>query len=172
MKPIKTIFLFWIGSLIFLQGQTVSLAQTTASIANLLEPLSPEKKALYDQISEDLRCPTCTGLSVLQSDAVFSLQIRKAVLDQVIQGKSKKEIMQFFTERYGLWILREPPTKGFHFFAWLVPIFILIMGPFLLWFFVWRKRQTVSTFGIRSSHEILEEFETKLTALRIKTKQP
>lgn len=143
-----------------------SFAQSTASIAQELNVLAPDQKILFEEISNDLRCPTCTGLSILQSDAPFSLQIRQAVLDQVKTGKKKSEIKDFFTERYGLWILREPPTKGFHFLAWLIPSLLLILGPLLIWFFVWRKRQQVSTFGVRPTSEILKEFEEKLEAQR------
>lgn len=152
-------------TLLILYGQNAS-AQSTASIAKEFDALTPEQKILFEEISNDLRCPTCTGLSILQSDAPFSLQIRQAVLDQVKTGNKKAEIIDFFTERYGLWILREPPKKGFHFLAWLIPSLFLILGPLLIWFFVWRKRQQVSTFGIRPTKEIIKEFEDKLKAQR------
>lgn len=133
---------------------------------NLTEGLSQKELELYKSISGDLRCPTCTGLSILQSDAQFSIQMKEAVREQVLTGKSKSEIFDFFTERYGLWILREPPSEGFHLLAWLIPGLFLLTGPVLIWYFVWRRRRTVLTYGVRSSDIILAEMDKKLSDLR------
>ena len=135
-------------------------------VAEELNRLTAEQKKVFDQASNNLRCPTCTGLSILQSDAPFSLQIRKAVIEQVSMGKNYDEIIKFFTERYGLWILREPPTEGFHFLAWFIPLSILLLGPFFIWFFIWRKRAHISTFGIRATQDIADEFHKKLAELK------
>lgn len=139
-----------------------------ASSKDFSEGLEQKNLDLYKSIAGDLRCPTCTGLSILQSDAEFSNQMKEAVRDQVLSGKSKKEIMEFFTERYGLWILREPPSEGFHVLAWVIPSLLLIAGPLLIWFFVWRKKVNVKTYGVRSTEAILRELEDELGKLREK----
>lgn len=142
-------------------------AQSTASVAEAFNTLSPDQQKLVNDIADQLRCPTCTGLSINQSDAPFSLQIRQAVIGQVLEGQHKKEILDFFTERYGLWILREPPAKGFHFLAWLIPLLAMLLGPCLIWFFIIRKKQEGRVFhGIRSADEIFAEMDEQLTSLR------
>lgn len=120
----------------------------------------------FRDVAGELRCPTCTGLSVLDSDATFSLQIRDIVQEQIRAGKTKPQILDYFTERYGAWILRAPPTKGFNAFAWLFPIALLVLGPPLVWFFVWRKRRVVSTMGVRSADDIIKEMNEALGSLR------
>lgn len=120
----------------------------------------------FRDVAGELRCPTCTGLSVLESDAKFSLQIKDIVKEQVEAGKSKDEILQYFTERYGPWILRSPPAKGFNVLAWLLPIAALLLGPPLVWFFVWRKRRVVSKHGVRSAEDIINEMHGRLDQLR------
>lgn len=122
----------------------------------------------FRDVANDLRCPTCTGLSILDSEAAFSVQIRDLVKEQVAAGKGKREILDFFTERYGPWILRAPPTKGFNALAWALPLGLLILGPPLIWFFVWRKRKFVSTMGVRSNTDILTEMNAELARLRQK----
>ena len=130
----------------------------------LEEDLSPEQKIEFRDISKDLRCPTCTGLSILESDAQFSIQMKTAVKEQVLAGKNKAEIMSFFIERYGLWILREPPKKGFHLVAWALPLSAMIFGPLLLWFFVWRRRITAKSRSIRSTADILSEMDRMIAS--------
>ena len=87
-----------------------------------------EGKLEFRDVAEGLRCPTCTGLSVLESDAKFSTQIKDEVQEQLDKGRSKDEIYKFFVERYGPWILREPPKEGFNFFTWAFPIGLLVFG--------------------------------------------
>jgi len=121
----------------------------------------------FRDIAGDLRCPTCTGLSVLDSDAAFSKQIKDAVREQMAQGKSKDEILKFFVLRYGPWILRAPPSEGFNLIAWILPISILIFGPLIVWVAVWRRRKEVlNVSGVRSSEEIAKEFEAELSRRR------
>lgn len=120
----------------------------------------------YHDIAKDLRCPTCTGLSVLESEAKFSEQIKEIVKEKVKEGKHKEEIFKYFTERYGPWILRAPPKEGFNAIAWLFPIGILLLGPVFVWFFVWRKRKVVSTQGVRPAEAIIKEMTHELELLR------
>ena len=44
-----------------------------------------EEQMHFKSIAGQLRCPTCTGLSVLDSDAPFSLQIQALVKEQIKQ---------------------------------------------------------------------------------------
>lgn len=129
-------------------------------------PSEGEVGQKFRNTAGELRCPTCTGLSVLESDAKFSVQIKSIVEEQVKAGKSKDEILQYFTERYGPWILRSPPKTGFNLIAWLLPIGILLLGPPAVWFFVWRRRRVVSTLGVRPAEAIISEMEERLATLR------
>lgn len=120
----------------------------------------------FRDVAGDLRCPTCTGLSVLESDATFSIQIKEQVAEQMRTGKSKKEIIDFFVDRYGPWILRAPPMQGVNSLAWIVPIAAMLIGPFFIWFFVWRKRQAPTQVQLRSASEIFIEMESALEKMR------
>lgn len=133
----------------------------------------PAEGALGEQfrdVAKELRCPTCTGLSILESDARFSVQIKDLVKEQVEAGKNKQEILQFFTERYGPWILRSPPKTGFNILAWAIPIGMMLIGPILIWLFVWRKRRVITSLGVRPIEAIVEEMNSRLETLRPKTK--
>lgn len=88
----------------------------------------PAALKLYYRMAEDLRCPTCTGLSVLQSDAPFSEQIKSRLQELIDGGGTEAEIRDFFVERYGLWILRTPPKQGMHLILWLIPLVFGLVG--------------------------------------------
>ncbi len=156
--------------LAMLLASTAALAQNSAPIdEDSLKKLYPSEGPIgekFRDVAYELRCPTCTGLSILESDAKFSLQIKDIVKEQVEAGKSKQEILQYFTERYGPWILRSPPAQGFNILAWLLPISALLLGPPAVWFFVWRKRRVVSKQGVRSADDIITEMHTRLNQMR------
>lgn len=130
------------------------------------ESAIPVDEFKFKDVAGELRCPTCTGLSVLDSEAQFSVQIKDEVKKQLAQGKNKEEILAFFTERYGPWILREPPKEGFNYVAWAVPVALLILGPLGVWFFIWRRPVKVATHGVRAADSILKEMEVELGRMR------
>ena len=121
----------------------------------------------FDDVAGQLRCPTCTGLSVLDSDADFSVQIKNNVREQLKKGNSEKEILNFFVDKYGPWILREPPKEGFNLFAWLIPSFFMMFGPLFIWFFFWRgKSQLNEASYSQSREEILERMKNEINKRR------
>lgn len=138
----------------------------TAAAYDRQANLQPQDYQLFEELSKDLRCPACQGLSVWESDAVFSNQIKDMVKTKINAGLSKEEIMQFFTARFGYWILREPPPRGFSALAWWIPLTLLFIGPLLLWFFFWRRTQTAPAQGVRSVEDIVAQMQQELTQRR------
>ena len=130
--------------------------------------LSSEQEQLYQDIAGNLRCPTCVGVSVLDSSAGFSEQIKSSVKRQIQEGKSADFITEFFVDRYGPWILRAPPKEGFDLLAWLVPLILLILGPVVVWIVIWRRKQAFDTQGVRATEAILEEMELAIETLKRK----
>ena len=133
---------------------------------NRSENLKPQDYQLFEELSKDLRCPACQGLSVWESDAVFSNQIKDMVKTKINAGLSAEEIRQFFTARFGYWILRTPPHYGFNALAWWIPLALLFSSPLLLWFFFWRRAKTVPVYGVRSSEAIVAQMQQELDAQR------
>ena len=127
------------------------------------EDLDEVKKQQYDDIANNLRCPTCTALSIQQSETPFALQLRSALFEQLQQNKNTTEIYDFFTERYGLWILRKPPVQGFHSIAWIFPIMFVALGAFLIWLFFLKNPKSTNKGATKDSlwqQQMLEELQT------------
>lgn len=131
-----------------------------------MRDVNTDNDSSFREVAKDLRCPTCTGLSILESDASFSVQIKDQVKEQMQLGKSKDEILSYFVERYGPWILREPPKKGFNLLAWLIPIVLLCLGPVVIWMLVWKRRVHVNTRGVRANEAIIHEMQEQLQLLK------
>jgi len=80
------------------------------------------------EISRQLRCPSCISESVADSSAPIAQQMREIIQDQLEQGRSETEILAYFQNRYGDWILLDPPKRGIHLVAWLLPIIVGVLA--------------------------------------------
>tara|TARA_B100001250_G_scaffold262187_1_gene225862 strand:- start:244 stop:630 length:387 start_codon:yes stop_codon:yes gene_type:complete len=80
------------------------------------------------EISLQLRCMTCQNQSIHDSDADFSLQIKKIIKDQIIEEKSEKEIINFLVSRYGEYIVFKPMLNKKNIFLWVFPFVLFIFS--------------------------------------------
>src|SRR5271165_980146 len=79
-------------------------------------------------------------------------------LDQLVaRNDSDDLILQAFVQEYGPTVLSEPPTKGFNWAAWIVPIVVPLIAIFLVWQVVrrWRLRAQLAPAGPGVSPELL-----------------
>jgi len=81
-----------------------------------------------DQITTELRCPVCQGLSVKDSTSETARQMRDLVAQRVREGKTDAEIEAEFRSAYGDWIFLSPPVASWSGLVWLVPLAALAAG--------------------------------------------
>lgn len=84
------------------------------------------------EITSRLRCPVCQGESVAESPSQNAQEITALVRQQVAAGQSDAQIQQFFVDRYGDWILLEPPRSGRTLLLWAVPLLAVTAGAIAL----------------------------------------
>jgi len=112
---------------------------TAFSVSTAAE--SEDFSTRFMKLSDELRCPTCQGLSVKDSEAGFSNSIKDKIRELLKEGKSDKEILAYFVERYGEWILRAPTKSGFNLVLWVLPGAGILIG---LFFVLFRSKRWVS----------------------------
>jgi cytochrome c-type biogenesis protein CcmH len=105
----------------------VAVALTASALAQELE-LDPR----VFEIANELRCPTCIAESVGQSNAAIAREMRVIIQEQLEEGASRTEVLAFFQERYGDWILLEPPKRGLHLLVWVLPVAAALGGVTML----------------------------------------
>ena len=80
-----------------------------------------------------MRCPVCQGLSVEESQADAALAMKARIRSLVEQGYSDEQIQDYFVDRYGVWVLLEPPATGMNLLVWVGPVVAFLLGALVLW---------------------------------------
>jgi cytochrome c-type biogenesis protein CcmH len=92
-------------------------------------------------IAKSVRCPTCRGQSVADSDAPAAANVRKDIQRRVAEGQSNDEIRSALAARFGDSILLTPPRSGVAGLVWVLPVLALVaaIGGITLAFRRWRR---------------------------------
>ena len=73
-------------------------------------------------IEATVRCPSCTDISVAQSNASTAIAVRRQIQNMVAAGRSNAQIDQVLVSEYGETILLVPPDAGGVPLIWLIPL--------------------------------------------------
>lgn len=110
-------------------------------------------------IAKQLYCPVCpnTPLDVCETKACQDW--RAQIKDQLIDGWSEEEIIDYFVEQYGERVLAEPKRSGFTSLLWIFPVIGIILGIFIVWqiLLTWRSAQKTQTIPRTPEHQISRE---------------
>ena len=76
-------------------------------------------------LSEKLRCLVCQNQSLADSPAELAVDLRRQVVAQIKAGRSDEQILEFMVQRYGDFVLYDPPFKLSTWLLWLGPFVLL-----------------------------------------------
>lgn len=106
------------------------------------------------EIGRQLRCPTCIAETVADSAEGISGEMRLIIQEQLVAGKSEGEILAFFQERYGDWVLLDPPRRGIYLLVWASPVVVGLLAVVLLMSYIRRGQQQAAAPLDVSSDEL------------------
>lgn len=104
-------------------------------------PAPPPASALDARLKKlelQLRCLVCQNQTLADSDAPLAADLRREVRELAIAGKSDDAIRTYLTDRYGDFVLYNPPLQRNTWLLWFGP-FVLLAGGALMWWRVGRK---------------------------------
>ncbi len=96
------------------------------------------------EIYKNIRCLVCQGQSLNDSNSDFANDLKKIIKDKIDQNETDKQIYKYLVDRFGDWILFDPPVKITTVFLWIIPLLVLILGFYVLKFIQVRTYMTVS----------------------------
>jgi cytochrome c-type biogenesis protein CcmH len=126
--------------LILLLFANWSLAEEAPLLAK-----DPELEERVKSISLELRCLVCQNQTIADSNAGLAVDLKNQVRDMLRQGMDERQIKEFMVERYGDFVLYDPPIKGTTMVLWAGPLLMLFIA---FWFavkVVRRRSKSVDT---------------------------
>ena len=84
------------------------------------------------KLSEKLRCLVCQNQTIADSNAELANDLRQQIREQIAAGKTDDEIVTYMVNRYGDFVLYQPPVKATTFLLWVGPALLLVGGFFVL----------------------------------------
>ena len=144
MRPWMMVFVLWLPF---------------AALAGEAQPLA-EDPALEQRmiaLSENLRCLVCQNESLAGSHAELAEDLRQEIRVQLRAGKSDKQVIEYLTQRYGDFVLYNPPVKPLTWVLWFGPFALLIGAAGGLYAYIKRR-------GSRPVDEPLSEEEKRRVA--------
>ena len=116
---------------------------------------NPEQQKTYEIITSELRCLVCQNQTIADSNAELAGDLRRQVFEMLQQGKSKAEIVKFMTDRYGDFVLYNPPLKTKTALLWLGPMAFLIIGFIMISLVIRRKKKAEAITIDREKQELI-----------------
>ena len=92
----------------------------------------PVRQERAVKLSEQLRCLVCQNQSIADSNAELAVDLRRQIREQIAQGRSDGEIVDFMVQRYGDFVLYNPPVRATTILLWFGPAVLLIVGAAVL----------------------------------------
>jgi len=121
-----------------------------------------EEQTVYE-IAAQLRCVVCQNLSVADSPSEMALQMRGVIKERLAAGERPEQVVRYFVDKYGDWILLAPPRRGFSLLVWIFPFVAVVVGlgivALVLRRWTRRRRPAVSPVDPAMSERIRREIE-------------
>ncbi|MCH9780068.1 MAG: cytochrome c-type biogenesis protein CcmH [Alphaproteobacteria bacterium] len=98
-----------------------------------LPPLSATQEIAARDLETQLRCLTCDGQSVADSNAQFALDIRILIRERLQRGDSPAAIESYLIEQYGEYIAFSPRSHSV-LPLWIMVIVGMVAGMLVVWY--------------------------------------
>jgi cytochrome c-type biogenesis protein CcmH len=96
-----------------------------------------------NRVAKQLYCPVCpnTPLDVCETKACEDW--RAQIRDQLAEGWTDQQVIDYFVAQYGERVLAEPQRKGFTSLVWFLPLIAVLVGLGVVYEILrnWRKQK-------------------------------
>ncbi|WP_108484283.1 cytochrome c-type biogenesis protein [Oceaniglobus ichthyenteri] len=79
-------------------------------------------------LSKGLRCLVCRNEHIDASDATLARDLRLLVRERLVAGDTDEQVVSYIVERYGEFVLLNPPAKGSTLILWLAGPGMLVLA--------------------------------------------
>jgi len=111
---------------------TLMLSFSVAAVIDVYDFESEEQEALFRTLTAELRCPKCQNNNLADSNASLAKDMRTKTYHMVIEGKTEDEIVTYWIDRFGNFVLYKPPVTLGTAILWVGPGLFVILGGIII----------------------------------------
>ena len=106
----------------------LALVASFGLLAQEIRPFDNEQqRQLFNQLTEELRCPQCQNQNIADSNAIVAVDMRQKTYELVREGQNKQQVLDYMINRYGDFVHYQPPVNRYTIWLWLMPLLLLVL---------------------------------------------
>lgn len=108
---------------------TLMLSFSVAAVIDVYDFETEEQEVLFRTLTAELRCPKCQNNNLADSNASIAKDMRQKTYNMVIAGQDEDQIVTYWIDRFGNFVLYKPPVTLGTAILWVGPgLFVLFGG--------------------------------------------
>ena len=101
----------------------------------------PATAKRVEELGQTLRCLVCQNQTIADSQASLAIDLKNQIIEKIQQGQTDQQILDYMVQRYGDFVLYKPPVKATTVALWFGPAALLVVGVFVLFRYLARRRR-------------------------------
>ena len=130
---------------------TLMLSFSVAAVIDVYDFETEEQEALFRTLTAELRCPKCQNNNLADSNASIAKDMRQKTYNMVIEGQNEDQIVTYWIDRFGNFVLYKPPVTLGTAILWVGPGLFVLFGGLII---VRNSRRKVSVETDDSDDEL------------------
>ena len=119
----------WLGAVLGVMLTLSTHVVLAASQVDVYQFDSERQQQRYKRLIEEFRCPKCLNTNIAGSDAPIAQDLRRTVHKLVVtDGYEDQQVRDFLQQRYGDFVLYNPPLTGRTLVIWAMPVLLALIG--------------------------------------------
>lgn len=88
----------------------------------------PAQEARAQALAREIRCVVCENEPISHSSADMAVDMRQVVRDRIAAGDTDQQVRDYFSKRYGEFVLLRPPVDAGTMALWGLPLILMALG--------------------------------------------
>ena len=120
------------------------MALSAAALASIdvYEFSSEQKRAEYNALTKELRCPKCQNQDIADSNSPIAQDMRYQVHRLIEEGKSPETVVEYMVERFGDFVTYKPKIIPATYLLWFGPFALVGLGLVVVLLLSNKRRKT------------------------------
>lgn len=111
---------------------TLMLSFGAAAVIDVYDFETEEQEALFRTLTAELRCPKCQNNNLADSNASLAKDMRTKTYHMVVEGKTEDQIVTYWIDRFGNFVLYKPPVTLGTAILWVGPGLFIVIGGLII----------------------------------------